>query len=142
MKRDIEIKELMNKIYQVEVDDKNTTEKNKEFFKRKINENKQLIEEEKGKMELIERMELKINQQFHLVKDLLEEIQEGETTVQEAKEVLSEGLRDFRLLKDIIGYDDKERVLLDKIMRIEIAAEELQEGNVKQALFNLEKEWS
>jgi hypothetical protein len=86
---------------------------------------------------LIERIEREINQQFYLVKDLLEEIKEGETTLEEAKKVLEEGLRDFRLVKNILGSNEREQIITDKIIRIQIAVKEIEKGNIEQAYFNL-----
>jgi hypothetical protein len=86
---------------------------------------------------LIERLERAINQQFYLVKDLLEEVQEGETTMEELKDTLATGLHDFRLVRNILGTDEREQAITDKIIRIKIAVEAIEEGDIKQALFSL-----
>ena len=86
---------------------------------------------------LIERIEREINQQFYLVKDLLEEVKEGETTIEELKETLDKGLRDFRLIRNILGSNEKEQKIYDKIIRIKIAVEEIEKGDIEQAYFNL-----
>lgn len=85
---------------------------------------------------LIDRFEREINNEHEFVKVMIEEAIEGNIDLEELKEELKK-VRDFRLVRDILGVSEREQILTDKIIRILTSIDEVNKGNIEQAKFNI-----